>query len=251
MGGFKDHFSNIAAQYAAFRPRYPASLFDFIAGLCAARRRAWDCACGTGQAAVDLAARFDSVVATDASERQIAAAPAHERVIWRVAPAEQSGLDDRSIDLVTVAQALHWLDLPRFYAEVRRVLVPGGVIAVWAYGALSVPDQPAVDALLRRFATQVVGPFWPAERQLVDTRYRTLAFPFAELAAPPLQLEQRWPLPHLTGYLRSWSATARYIARHRRDPVDDLTAQLEPLWGDPAQVRLVTWPLSLRVGRSP
>src|SRR5690348_223725 len=159
MSGFKDHFSGVAAQYASFRPRYPAALFDFIAALCSARRRAWDCACGTGQATLDLAERFDSVVATDASPQQIAAAAAHARVTYRVAPAERSGLEDRSIDLVAVAQALHWLDLPRFYAEAQRVLVPQGVIAVWTYGGLSVAEEPAIDAALRRFAEEVVGPF--------------------------------------------------------------------------------------------
>jgi SAM-dependent methyltransferase len=249
MSAFKDHFSGIATGYAAFRPHYPAALFDYVAGLCRARRRAWDCACGSGQATLALAERFDSVVATDASAQQLSAAVPHARVSYRVAPAEQSGIEDASIDLVTVAQALHWLDLQRFYAEVRRVLVPQGVLAVWTYGTLRMADPP-IDACLAQFAEQIVGPYWPPERRLVDTGYRDLPFPFIELDAPRLQMEQRWPLPHLAGYLRSWSATVRFIERNGHDPVDELISRLEPLWGAPSQPRVIAWPLSLRVGRS-
>ncbi len=249
MSGFKDHFSGVAAGYAAFRPHYPAELFDFLAGLCAQRRLAWDCACGSGQATLDLAERFDRVIATDASPQQIAAARAHERATFRVAPAEQSGLEDRSVDLATVAQALHWLDLPRFYEEVRRVLVPEGILAVWTYAALSV-EEPAIDALLQHFATEIVGPFWPAERRLVESGYRSLPFPFAEIDAPRFRMQSAWTLPHLLGYLRSWSATQRYVAQQGEDPVASWVERLAPLWGDPDRARLVTWPLELRLGRA-
>ncbi|MGH8259489.1 MAG: class I SAM-dependent methyltransferase [Steroidobacteraceae bacterium] len=244
---FKDHFSGVAAQYAAFRPRYPAELFDFLGDRCESRRLAWDCACGTGQASVDLAERFDRVVATDASARQIEAAFPHERVEYRVASAEHSGLADGSIDLVTVAQALHWFDLPRFYAEVRRVLAPRGVIAVWTYGGLTVADA-AIDELLRHFASGTVGPYWPPERRLVDAGYRTLPFPFAEIDAPQFLMQCAWPLPHLVGYLRSWSATQRFIAQLGIDPTADLAQRLSPLWGDSSRARAITWPLQLRLG---
>src|SRR5215470_15770711 len=131
--GFKDHFSASAAGYATFRPKYPAELFDFVAALPERRRVAWDCATGNGQAALPLAERFDRVVATDASAEQIAHATPHPRVSYGVGLADESGLDGESVDLVTVAQALHWLALDRFFAEVRRVVVEGGVLAVWCY----------------------------------------------------------------------------------------------------------------------
>ena len=100
---FKDHFSGHASGYARFRPRYPAQLFRHLASLAPGHRRAWDCATGNGQAAVALAMHFERVIATDASAQQIENAVAHERVEYRVAPAESSGLDARSIDAVTVA----------------------------------------------------------------------------------------------------------------------------------------------------
>jgi ubiquinone/menaquinone biosynthesis C-methylase UbiE len=128
---FKDHFSRLAAQYAEFRPRYPGALFDLLARVGPARELAWDCACGSGQATLDLVERFGSVVATDASAQQIAAAKPHPRVEYRVARAEDSGLESKSVDVITVAQSLHWFDRPAFYAEARRVLRPHGVLAVW------------------------------------------------------------------------------------------------------------------------
>jgi SAM-dependent methyltransferase len=245
---FKDHFSRLAAQYAAFRPAYPPELFYCLAQLCSDRRVAWDCACGTGQASVALAEHFEAVIATDASPQQVAAATPHDRVTYRVAKAAGSGLDSKSVDLVTVAQALHWFDLDSFYAEVERVLVPSGVIAVWTYGVLHVEGE-AVDTLVQEFYHDIVGPYWPPERRHVEQGYRTLAFPFASVAVPSFNMEVMWQRAHFLGYLRSWSATGRYVAVKGDDPVAELEQRLAPLWADPERARKVTWPLAMRVGR--
>lgn len=248
MSSFKDHFSALAAQYAAFRPTYPAELFDHLAAACAERRLAWDCACGSGQASLPLAERFACVVASDASPQQIAAAPPHARIRYTVANEMHAGLAAQSVDLVTVAQALHWLDLERFYTEVERVLKPKGLLAVWTYGMPQLLE-PESDAVLTRFARDVVGPWWPPERELVETGYRTLPFPYVELTAPHFRMERRWQLSHLLGYVRSWSATARYVAAKAVDPAVELGTELAQVWGDALEERLITWPLALRLGR--
>lgn len=245
---FSDHFAAVAAAYADFRPRYPAALLAWLAEHAPARTLAWDCATGSGQAARDLAPHFARVIATDASAAQIATAPAHPGVEYRLAPAEASGLADASIDLITVAQALHWFDLERFYAEARRVLKPGGLLAVWSYGVPRLPDA-TLDAPVQHFYWQIVGPYWPAERRHVENGYRDLPFPFAECPTPEWTLELAWTLPELFGYCRSWSATGRYSAAQGHDPVVELATMLEPLWGDPAQRQRIRWPLAVRVGR--
>lgn len=245
---FSDHFAPVATNYASFRPTYPAALFAWLAEIAPGHELAWDCAAGSGQASLDLAAHFARVVATDASAAQIAAAVPHPQVEFRVAPAEASGLADASVDLITVAQALHWFDLERFHAEVRRVLKPGGVLAAWTYGILAV-EGDAVDARVQAFYHDTVGPYWPPERRHVESGYRTLPFPFAEIPAPAFAMETLWTLPELLGYFRSWSATGRYIKANGADPVDGLAEELAPAWGTPLTRRRVTWPLSLRVGR--
>jgi ubiquinone/menaquinone biosynthesis C-methylase UbiE len=247
---FKDHFSRLAAQYAEFRPRYPGALFDFLARTSPARTRAWDCACGSGQATVDLAERFDAVVATDASASQIAAATPHPRVTYSVARAEQCGLENRSVDLVTVAQSLHWFDLPLFYAECERVLRADGVLAVWTYGVPRLNDSN-VDRLLQTYYWETVGKYWPPERRYVEDGYRSLPFPFEEIPGPSLSMRENWTLAQFLGYLRSWSATGRYVDAHGEDPVAGLNEQLGPIWGDAQRVRVMSWPLSLRLGRKP
>jgi SAM-dependent methyltransferase len=244
---FSDHFAPVAASYADFRPSYPGTLFAWLAARVPQHDLAWDCAAGSGQATVDLAAYFRLVVATDASQAQISLAIPQPGIEYRVAPAETSGLPDHSVDLITVAQALHWFDLARFYAEVRRVLRPAGLLAVWTYGVLAVEGE-AVDSLLQRFYHATVGPYWPPERAHVEAGYRTLPFPFAEITTPRFCMEASWTLPQLLGYLRSWSATGRFIAANAYDPVEVLAGQLAPHWGDRQQPRRVTWPLSLRVG---
>lgn len=243
---FKDHFSKQAADYAKFRPRYPAALFDFLASVAPARELAWDCATGNGQAAIGLARIFGHVIATDASAKQIANAEPHPRVEYRVAPAEACGLPDAKIDIVSVAQALHWFDLDRFYDEVRRVLKPRGVIAAWAYLHLEV--SPEIDGIVKRYYSDVVGPYWPPERALVES-FSELAFPFDRIAAPHFQIETQCALDQLLGYLRSWSATQRYIAATASDPLDLIRDDLRQAWGDAAQDRHVVWPLILHVGR--
>jgi len=246
---FRDHFSAQAATYAAYRPSYPPALFDFLASIAPAHDAAWDCATGSGQAALGLAAHFARVIATDASAAQLAHATPAPNVAYRVATAEQSGIADASVDLVNVAQALHWLDLDRFYREARRVLVPGGVLAVSSYGSAEL-DEPALARVFAEFEHGTLGDYWPERRQFVGEALRTVPFPFAELAVPDLALEQRWTLDALLGYARSWSSTARYVERHGHDPVIALAAALAPRWGDPATVRSVRWPFVVRAGRA-
>lgn len=248
MKGFHDHFSQLASAYAAFRPQYPAALFDWVASECSARERAWDCACGSGQATLALAERFDSVVASDASADQVAAAPAHPRVAYRVAPAEASGIDAASIDVVAVAQALHWFDLERFYDEARRVARSGAVLAAWTYGMMNVEDA-AIDALVQHFYAETLGPYWPAERRHVEAGYRTLPFPPGEIPAPSFAMHATWSLPQLLGMLQSWSAVGRYRKERGADPIPPLGAALAEIWSDPAREFGVTWPLSVRAAR--
>lgn len=246
---FTDHFKTVARHYAENRPSYPSGLFQWFASQCQARDCAWDCGTGSGQAACDLAEQgFARVVATDASAAQIAEAQAHERVEYRVAPAQDSGLETGCADLVVVAQALHWFDLERFYGEVRRVLKPDGMIAVWCYGVMEVKGA-GVNHLVRHFYSEVVGPYWPLERKHVERGYRDLPFPFQRISAPSFAMYTEWDLHQLLGYLRSWSATARFIKARGHDPVEDLAQELRPIWGAPEQRRRVAWPLSLHVGR--
>jgi SAM-dependent methyltransferase len=187
------------------------------------------------------------VIATDASEKQIAHAPRRSGMTYRVVLAEDSGLETETVDLITVAQALHWLDLPRFYAEVSRVLVPGGVIGVWSYQLASVDAK--VDRVIHHLYADVVGADWPPERALVERGYAGLPFPFAEISPPAFLMEETWDLTQLAGYLGTWSAVQRYRERTRGDPIERVLPDLERAWGDSEGTRVIRWPLRLRAGR--
>jgi SAM-dependent methyltransferase len=248
VDGFADHFSRLAPRYAVYRPRYPESLFDAVTAACAGHDRLWDCATGTGQAAVPLADRFASVLATDASPQQLRSAAPHPRVRYVAALAEASPVGDRWADMVTVAQALHWLRLPRFYAEVRRVLRPGGLFVAWTYGRQRV-DGAGIDAGIEDFYGRVVGPYWTPERRWVETGYRTLDFPFEEVAIAVPPMTEDWTLPQLVGYVSTWSAVARCREVTGHDPLPDFESHLAPLWGEAGTRRRVEWPLAVRAGR--
>jgi SAM-dependent methyltransferase len=244
---FKDHFSSRASDYLQFRPTYPPSLFEYLASLEPHRETAWDVGCGNGQAAVELARHFARVIATDASAQQIDNARPDPRVEYRVAPAEDSGIPDGSVDLVTIAQALHWFGFDRFYREVRRVARPGAVIAAIAYGLLRI--TPEVDPIVEQFYVDILGSFWPPERRFIDEGYRTIPFPFAEIVPPHLAIEKDWTFEHLTGYLETWSAVKVYRKEKGKDPLDLVLDDLRRAWGETEAVRRVVWPLHLRVGR--
>lgn len=248
MTPFKDYFSGQAAGYAEFRPRYPAELFAWLASIAPARERAWDCATGSGQAALGLAGEFGAVIATDASAQQIEHAVRHPRVTYRQAAGEDSGIPAHSIDLVAVAQALHWLRRAEFFAEALRVLRPRGVLALWGYDI--VRTVPEVDAILDRFGGVTLADYWAPERAIVVDHYRSVHLPFEEIPAPPFTMTHEWTRHHLIGYLRTWSAVRVFTAREGSDPVTPIEREIAPLWPDANEPRPARWELFLRVGRA-
>ena len=242
------HFRTQAKLYAEYRPDYPRELFEFVAASVNDHEAAWDCATGNGQAAAGLAEHFDRVIATDISAEQIAQAKPNPRIDYHVAPAERSGLAENSVDAVTITQALHWLDIPRFYDEVRRVSKLGSVFVATVYSDPVLGD-PKADRILQHYNKVVVGPYWPPERKLVDEAYANIPFPFQELETPQLTMERSWSLHDLAGYLRSWSATVRFTKQNGTDPVLDFEKSMAQIWGDSSQPRKLHWPFTIRAGR--
>lgn len=240
-------FSTQSGAYRAHRPSYDPQLFAWLAHLAPATGRAWDCGCGSGQASVDLAQHFRQVIATDVNPAQLAQAPAAPNIEYRCEPSEATSLEDHSIDLTVVAQALHWFDLDRFYAEVRRVSKPGALLAVISYNLLQV--DPAIDALVHTLYHDVLGSYWAAERKHVESGYNTLAFPFDPIGGPPATtMTADWSLERFLGYLESWSALATYREVNGVDPLPEFKPRFERSWGDPDQLKTIHWPLTIRLG---
>jgi SAM-dependent methyltransferase len=241
-------FSSVASEYARYRPAYPPALFTWLASQCMRRERVWDCACGSGQASVDLAKYFDEVIATDANSEQIAHAAAHPRVHYRIASAEAPDIASDSCDAITVAQALHWFDVERFYVAARRVARAGAVLAIWTY-LPPMLAEPAAQQQFSDFYRDVVGPYWPPERAHVESGNATLSFPFARLHTPELNCTMRWTLADLLGYVRSWSATVKYRAANGHGPEELLAQSLEPVWGASDAAMEVRFPLRVLATR--
>ena len=246
---FKDYFSGHSKDYAKYRPHYPEALFEYLASIAAHHERAWDCATGNGQAALGLASFFAHVIATDASQPQLDNATKHEKITYQLATAGKTEIEAHSIDLVTVAQALHWFDLDNFYQEVYRVLKPEGVLAIWCYNLLEI--SPEIDEKVGEFYRDIVGPYWSPERRLVEDGYRSIAFPLKELTPPHFHMQALWSLTDLLGYLRTWSAIQKFIEARGIDPVATIADDLLALWGAPEEEKLVRWPLHIRVGVLP
>lgn len=243
---FNDHFSRQAGIYQKARPTYPDELFDYLKVIAPAHELCWDCATGNGQAAVSLARHFKQVIATDGSPQQIEKAIATPRVEYRVGVAEQSGLPDSSIDLITVATAAHWFNLDLFYKEAQRVAKPNGILAMWAYGEATI--SPAIDELMEWFMYDYLYSYWPEGRWYVRNKYETLPFPFEPLVTPVFYCRRQWNREQWLNYIMSWSAYNNYVAKHNTDPIQALLPKLEPLWNE-SETRHVTWQLHMKVCR--
>lgn len=243
---FKDYFSKQAEDYSIYRPEYPNELFDWLASLCPQKALAWDCATGNGQVAVALTNRFGYVIGTDASESQIYHATTYPRVEYEVALAHQSPLEDHSVDIITVAQALHWFEFEPFFKEVERVAKPDGVLAVWCYELHQISD--AVDAVVHNYYNNIIGEYWPAERKHIENKYQDIEFPFETIKAPNCTMQKQWTIKHLIGYLGTWSATQKYIQTNGEDPRSLIIDELKLAWGND-ETKIVTWPVTIKTFR--
>ncbi|MDQ2691129.1 MAG: class I SAM-dependent methyltransferase [Chloroflexota bacterium] len=244
---FEDHFSKHSEQYAQYRPKYPEEVYAYLASLAPTRSLAWDCGTGNGQAAVGLARYFDRVYATDASADQIAAAYSHEKVDYHVESAEHVSLADSSVDLVTVAVALHWFQFDEFYREVKRVLKPRGILAAWTYHLPEISTE--IDPLLERYYREILNGYWPERIQYLEERYKTIPFPFEDIVSPSFVMTTNWTLTQLAGFLDSWSATQRYKAQKGDHPLERIWEKLCTVWGDEDQRRPTRWQLHFRIGK--
>jgi SAM-dependent methyltransferase len=249
MNTERNTFAEQACLYANARPRYPDSLFQWIAEQCVEHGTAWDCATGNGQAAIGLARYFDRVQASDVSPEQIAHAVQHPRIQYFVASAEMSGLPDRGVDLIAVAQALHWFEFEQFWSEVRRVAKPQAVFCAWGYAWFE-STPTVVEGLLEPFR-KILSPYWASNNQILCNGYRTedIDFPFVRLAAPSFAIEVQWTLKQLMDYMMTWSA----FTRSRQDTsavraMDDLLSRTQRIL--PAdELTLVRMPLKIVAGR--
>ena len=241
---FKDHFSDQSNLYNTYRPNYPDELFAWLAACTTGNDLAWDCATGTGQAAHQLAPYYAKIIATDGSEQQISNAEPGDNISYAVACETYPELKDHSVDLVTVAQAIHWFDTGKFFNEVSRVLKPGGAVAIWGYNLLSI--TPEIDVVINNFYWNTLRGYWPPERKILEDQYASIEIPLDEIGPPSFEMLKQWNLEQLVGYLATWSAVKNYRQTQHSDPIPGLLDQLSHLWANNDHMT-ITWPLTIRV----
>jgi hypothetical protein len=243
----KDLFSNHSSTYAKYRPGYPQELFDYIFQFVEERKHSWDCATGNGQAAAILADYFEKVEASDISEAQLKNAVQKSNIDYHTCSAEKTLFADNSFDLITVAQAYHWLNWKKFHDEATRVGKPNCVVAIWTYNTL-ISDDERLTSIVRQFYSEVVGPYWEPERKHVDSGYATADFDFDPLPTETFETLLSWTKEQLIGFLQSWSAVQKYIKTNGTNPVDQIQGDVDHIWTEGEQ-KIVRFPILLRMGR--
>lgn len=241
----KDNFSRQAAAYSQFRPHYPAAMIEYIMDFVGDKNCALDVATGNGQVAVLLSPYFDQVFATDISARQLENAVVKSNIVYSQQSAERTYFKDKSFDLITVAQAIHWFAFDDFYSEVYRILKPKGIFAVLGYGLFATNTHS--DAILNHYYHEIVGPYWDTERKYIDAHYQTIPFPFEKIEVKSFENHFVWTFDQLVGYLKTWSATQHYKDKNDADPIALIHDELKISWDKSNQQ--VTFPLLLRIGK--
>jgi ubiquinone/menaquinone biosynthesis C-methylase UbiE len=240
-------YSPYAKKYAQSRPRYPDELFKYLVSLVEQHMVAWDCATGSGQAALSLVNYFKKVIATDISSEQISNAVRHNRIEYRVCQAEKSGISNNSVNLITVASAVHWFDLNNFYREVQRVITPGGILAVWTYHVGYV--EPPFDKLFLNFYNQILAPYFSKGAKLVDKKYSTISLPGKQIKVKDFFVSAKWNLSNMLNFIESWSGTQHYKKEKGENPVDLIYPELKQLWGESEKINTIRWPLFIKISR--
>jgi SAM-dependent methyltransferase len=244
-----DHFSSKSDEYSFHRPHYPDSLFEFLSEITRNKNLAWDCATGNGQAAIGICKYFKKVIASDASKSQIEHRFHRDNIVYDIFPAEKANIQDNSVDLITVAQAAHWFDLTKFYQEVKRVSNGNeGIIAIWAYGMHKI--NPEIDMVSEKLTVggQFLGNYWPKETIYVKQNYKTIPFPFKEIAVPKLEVKVNWNLDDLFSYMETWSSVKKFQMDKKYDPLSVVKEEMKNLWGIEGTKKVVRWTINLRVG---
>jgi hypothetical protein len=243
----KDLFSTQSKAYAQFRPSYPKELFDYILQFVEERKCAWDCATGNGQAAKVLAGYFEKIEASDISESQINNAVRKLNIDYHICPAEQTPFADNSFDLITVAQAYHWINWKKFHDEAIRVGKNNSVIAIWGYNNFSTDDEK-LNQLLHHFYYDIIFSYWDAERRHVENNYNSVDFDFDLLPSKSFGTDLAYTKEHLIGYLQSWSAVQNYIKANNSSPIDLIINDLNSIWKE-GETKKVHFPIFLKIGR--
>lgn len=246
MKQVKDNFSSYSSNYATYRPTQPDELYEFLYSQVEQFDTAWDCGTGNGQIALRLAEKFEQVYATDISAQQLALAPQKDNITYLLERAEATTLADNSVDLVTVAQAVHWFDFDAFNKEVNRVAKPGALIALITYYTPKFDE--AVDKLVDELYWDITRTYWDKERQYVDDKYMTIPFPYKEIDVPTMSIQLKWNIDQALGYLRTWSGVQHYIKQHQEDPVAMIEPRMRALWNE-TEMKEVRFPLFVRMGR--
>lgn len=241
----KDNFSKQASEYSKFRPQYPDEMIDYLVSFVKNKDTALDIATGNGQVAHKLSRFFKTVYGIDISQNQLANAISAQNIIYKVAAAEDTSFENHKFDLITVAQAVHWFEFDSFYKEIYRILKPDGIFAVLGYGLFSTNTDS--DKILRNFYSDIVGPYWDAERKYLDENYKTIPFPFDEIIAKPFENHFIWTFEELIGYLETWSATQHYISKNKQNPLDLIYDELKNSWQK--NDKKVVFPWLLRIGK--
>lgn len=250
MNDYLKHFGEKSNNYNRFRPNYPDPLFEYLVNLVQEREVAWDVGTGNGQAALKLAQYFKKVFATDLNQAQLDVAIKSENILYRAWPAEKTEIPNGSVNLVTVAQALHWFSIEAFYQEVNRVCKADGIIAIWAYSLAKI--SPTLDKLVTKLYSEILGDrYWPKERKYIDEKYQSIPFPFREIepCPPNFIIEKKYDFEQFLGYLNTWSAVKEFQKQNHKNPIDLILKELRESWGNPEEQILIQWPLHLRVGR--
>ncbi|KAH3672064.1 hypothetical protein WICMUC_004465 [Wickerhamomyces mucosus] len=237
--------------YQDKRPGYPPSLFKAISDYHKGDRKvALDVGSGPGTASFPLLEYFDKVIATDPSDIMIkpgieAITPdLKDRISFHVSSGEEfKNIEDGSVDLITCAEALHWINHENFFKEASRVLKPNGTIAFWGYIEPIFIDHPKSNDIYEKYVFEddrYMGPLWKPGKHYLRYFFNDVKIPAEEFKdvekhdyypgktqkkTAYFLGDENYSMKKFADYLSSWSAVHDW-KRANPDAEFDVSQQL-------------------------
>jgi ubiquinone/menaquinone biosynthesis C-methylase UbiE len=238
----KPIYSISADKYIATRPSYGDDIYNYISSLLNENNMAWDCACGSGQATKEIAKFVNRVVATDPDDIQLKKAPKLDNVRYLEESETVKTINDQSVDLITVATGIHWLNRGKFYKEAERVLKKNGVLATWGYTGVDL--NPEIDDTIKSIVKNYLMPYYPKEILIAFNQYKEIELPMNKFDSPNFEVSYDWDFETLMNYISSFTAMQRYKKTHGKSGVALFRSEILDAWGgDALTTKKMTWEL--------
>ncbi len=246
-----EHFTAKSKAYQSIRPDYPEEIYKWLSGQ-TNNNIALDICTGNGQVCKGISKYFNKVYGIDINSEQIKNAYQNNNIEYHIGTLESfikdKHIEENSIDVITIAQALHFLDIDNFFYKSKSILKSNGIIACWVY-VYPTCENNEITNLLDFCYNNILNEYWEDFRKIANNKYKNINFPFEELHIPNEYkfIEKIWNKTQLLEFMNTWTAVSKALQITGKNPIESIMDKLNNIWID--ETYKFTFELYFRCGR--